>query len=511
MCVVEKASEIGAHTLSGAVIETRSLDELIPDWRDKGAPITQEAKEDAFLYLTKTGSFRFPVNPPQMNNHGNYIVRLGHVVKWLGEQAEQAGVEIYPSIAASHVLYDDAGAVCGIRTNDVGIGKDGKKKSGYAPGMDLRARLTIFSEGCRGHLTRQLEQKYALRSECSHQTYGIGLKELWEIDPKKHRPGYIQHSIGWPVTSDVYGGSFLYHLEDGGKPLVSIGYVVALDYHNPYLNPYLTFQTFKQHPIVREQLEGGTCLQYGARAISEGGFQSIPRLFFPGGVLIGDTAGTLNVPKIKGTHTAMKSGMLAADAAYAELSKESSQPVVLKSYEDAFKSSWVYDELRRCRNIRPAYHYGLWPFLAYSAIDTYVFRGNAPWTFGHGAPDHMRLKRAAESKPIEYPKPDGRISFDLLTNLQRSNTNHEEDQPIHLTLKDEDVPVKVNLALYDGPEQRFCPAGVYEFVDDAKKGGKRLQRNAQNCLHCKTCDVKNEQNIVWVAPEGGGGPNYNGM
>lgn len=513
VCVVEKASEIGGHTLSGAVIETQALDELIPNWADLGAPIRQKAGQDDFVYLTEKSSFRFPITPPTMKNHGNYIVRLGHVVRWLGEQAEEAGVEIYPGIGAAEVLYNDKGAVCGVRTSEMGRGKDGEKKPSYEMGMDLRARLTIFSEGCRGHLTRTLEEKFDLRSDCEHQTYGIGLKELWEIDPKKHRPGFIQHTVGWPVTSDVYGGSWMYHLEDEGKPLVSIGYVVALDYTNPTLNPYLTFQNFKHHPLIADVLEGGECLQYGSRAISEGGFQSIPKLAFPGGVLVGDTAGTLNVPKIKGTHTAMKSGMLAAESAYEALSKEaaSEEPITLNSYEDAFKKSWVYEELKGVRNIRPAFHWGLWPAIAYSAVDTLVLRGKAPWTLKHGVPDHKSLKPLSEVTPIEYIKPDGKLSFDLLSNLAKSSVSHNDDQPSHLTLKDPEWPMKA-LPTFGPDSWKFCPANVYEIVDDTSSStGKRLQINAQNCVHCKTCDIKVANAIRWVVPEPGGGPAYEGM
>ncbi len=487
--LLDRSFVAGAHTLSGAVIETHALDELIPDWRDKGAPITQQAGKDVFAFLTEKRSFTFPIGPPQMNNHGNYIVRLGHVVKWLGEQAEAAGVEVYPGIAAARVLYDDKGAVAGVATHDVGIGKDGKKRDSFEPGMHLRARVTIFGEGCRGHLTRGLEAKFKLRAACEHQTYGIGLKELWEVDPSKHQPGLIQHTVGWPIKADTYGGSFLYHLVDNGQPLVSIGYVVALDYTNPYMNPYRTFQQFKHHPMVASVLEGGTCLQYGARAISEGGYQSIPQLSFPGGLLVGDCAGTLNLPKIKasglacvslvkqphrssqGTHTAMKSGMIAAESAFdalntAAAATDAAQPILVDSYPKRFHDSWVAKELYKCRNIRPSFHWGLYGALAYSALDTFVFMGRAPWTLKHGKPDHKALKPAAECEPIVYPKPDGKLSFDLLTNLQRSNTNHEEDQPIHLTLKDDTVPVNVNLAKYAGPESRYCPAAVYEFVEN---------------------------------------------
>ncbi len=504
VCVVEKGSEIGAHILSGAVIETKALDELIPDWKDKGAPLLTPATDDQFLFLTETKSYKLPT-PPQMNNHGNYIVSLGNVCRWLGEQAEGLGVEVYPGFAAAEVLYHEDGRVKGVATGDMGIGRDGKPTANHEPGVELHAKYTIFSEGCRGSLTKTLFERFNLRDGVAPQNYGIGIKELWEVEPAKHQPGKIVHTVGWPMDTETYGGSFLYHLEDNQ---VAVGFVIGLDYKNPHLSPFDEFQRFKTHPAVRPTFEGGRRISYGARALSEGGFQSIPKLVFPGGALVGDTAGFLNVPKIKGTHTAMKSGIVCADAVFAELGKDDPAPVV-EAYPEALKKSWVWDELYKVRNIKPSFHKGFWAGLVYSALDTYLFFGRAPWTFSH-QPDHAQLKKASECPKIEYPKPDGVITFDKLSSVFISNTNHEENQPIHLTLKDDSVPVDVNVALYDGPEQRYCPAGVYEFVEEG--GKQRLQINAQNCVHCKTCDIKDPtQNINWVVPEGGGGPNYPNM
>ncbi len=506
VCVLEKGSEVGAHILSGAVVETRALDELIPDWKARGAPLNTPAREDRFLFLTATGAWKLPT-PPQMHNHGNYIVSLGNLCRWLGEQAEAAGVEIYPGFAAAEVLYDESGRVTGVATGDLGVGRDGQPTDHYQPGMELRARQTVFAEGCRGSLTRELMERFRLREGVDPQTYGIGIKELWEIDPAKHQPGLIVHTVGWPMTSDTYGGSFLYHLE-GNQ--VAVGFVIGLDYANPHLSPFDEFQRFKTHPAIRPTFEGGRRIAYGARALSEGGFQSIPKLSFPGGLLVGDTAGFLNVPKIKGTHTAMKSGMTAAEALFAHLSADQAGAEV-GTYPDRLRTTWLWDELRQVRNIRPAFRWGLFGGIAYSAIDTYLLRGRAPWTLRHHD-DHTQLKRAADAPRIEYPKPDGKVSFDKLSSVFISNTNHEENQRVHLTLKDPSVPVAHNLALYDAPEQRYCPAGVYEIVREADGSGPRLQINAQNCVHCKTCDIKDPtQNIRWVVPEGGGGPNYPNM
>lgn len=516
ICVVEKASEVSGHILSGAVIETRALDELFPNWKELDTPLKTPVLEDSFAYLTESKRFNVPVFPGlPMYNHGNYIVRLGHFVKWLGEQAEQLGVEIYPGCAAAEILYHEDGSVKGVATGDVGIAKDGSPKDTFARGMELHAKMTIFAEGCRGHLTKQLEQKFNLRQEAESQTYGIGIKEVWEIDPSKHKAGRVEHTIGWPLDKNTYGGSFLYHLNEP-SPLIAVGFVIGLDYSNPYLSPFKEFQRFKHHPSIKSTLEGGTRISYGARALNEGGYQAIPKLTFPGGCLIGCTAGFLNVPKIKGTHNAMKSGMLAAEAAFKELSSEKSSPttgIEPSEYEEMIRSSWIWKELKQVRNVRPSFHtsLGLWGGIMYSGFSI-IAKGIEPWTFKLGKPDNERLKPASECTPIEYPKPDGVISFDLLSSVALTGTNHEGDQPAHLTLKNDHVPVDVNLKLYNGPEGRFCPAGVYEYVPLEDGSGERLQINAQNCIHCKTCDIKDPtQNINWVVPEGGGGPAYDGM
>ncbi|MBL8698554.1 MAG: electron transfer flavoprotein-ubiquinone oxidoreductase [Alphaproteobacteria bacterium] len=506
VCVIEKGSEVGAHILSGAVMEPRALDELIPDWKAKGAPLTVAAAEDRFLYLTRKRAIRLPT-PPQMNNHGNYIVSLGNVCRWLAQQAEALGVEIFPGFAAAEILYDEAGRVAGVATGDMGIGKDGQPTANHQPGVELRGRLTVFAEGVRGSLTKMLFERFGLREGVGPQTFGIGIKELWEIDPAHHKQGTVIHTIGWPMDWETYGGSFLYHLDNNQ---VSVGYVVGLDYKNPHLSPFEEFQRFKTHPAIRRFFEGGRRIAYGARAINEGGFQAIPKLVFPGGAIVGCSGGFVNVPKIKGSHTAMKTGMLCAEAAFAALAKDG--PVdELAAYPAALKASWVWDELYQVRNIRPSFQKGLYVGLVYSAIDTYLFGGKAPWTFKHHA-DNESLRPLAASRPIEYPKPDGKVSFDRLSSVFLSNTNHEENQPAHLRLKDPSVPVAHNLALYDAPEQRYCPAGVYEIVRDDSGANPRLQINAQNCVHCKTCDIKDPtQNIVWTVPEGGGGPNYPNM
>ncbi len=505
VCVLEKGSEVGAHILSGAVFETRSLDELIPNWADLGAPLTTLATEDKFLFLTKDKAVRLPT-PPQMHNVGNYIISLGNLCRWLAEQAEGLGVEIFPGFAAAEVLYHEDGSVKGVATGDMGIGKDGQPTANHTVGVELHARQTIFAEGCRGSLTKTLFDRFNLRAECDDQTYGLGIKELWEVDPAKHRLGSVVHSIGWPLDNSTYGGSFLYHLDNNQ---VVVGFVVGLDYSNPHLSPFEEFQRFKTHPAVRPLFEGGRRIAYGARAISEGGLQSLPKLTFPGGVLVGDTAGFLNVPKIKGSHAAIKSGMLAADAVAALLETGDGNEAV--TYPQAFRQSWLWDELHQVRNIRPSFHKGLWAGIAYSALDTYIFRGRAPWTFSNHS-DHDCLAQAGQCARIDYPKPDGVVSFDRLSSVFISNTNHEENQPSHLTLRDQSVPITVNLARYDAPEQRYCPAGVYEIMRNDDGTNPRLQINAQNCLHCKTCDIKDPtQNIVWVVPEGGGGPNYPNM
>ena len=511
VCLIEKGAEIGAHILSGAVLEPRALNELIPDWAEKGAPLDTPVKHDRFMYLTKTGSFRLPT-PPQMNNHGNYIISLGNFCRWLGEQAEAMGVEIYPGFPAAEVLYDDDGRVRGIATGDMGRDQNGEPTDAFEPGMELLGKQTIFAEGCRGHLTKTLFDRYDLREGKDPQTYAIGIKELWDIDPAKSEPGKVWHSVGWPVSSDVYGGSFLYHL-NGNQ--VAVGYVIGLDYKNPHLSPFDEFQRFKTHPKVRAVFEGGRRVSYGARALNEGGFQSIPKLTFPGGCLVGCTAGFLNVPKIKGTHTSMKSGMLAADAVFdviasADAAADASgvEPV---SYAEKIEASWLWKELHKVRNIRPGFNRGLWLGMAYAGLDTYILRGRAPWTFKHHS-DHDQLKLAADMPKIEYPKPDGVVSYDRNSSVYLSGTNHTDGQPVHLKLKDASVPVEHNLALYDAPEQRYCPAGVYEIIRDDDGSNPRLQINSQNCVHCKTCDIKDPtQNITWVTPEGGGGPAYPNM
>ena len=503
VCVLEKGSEVGAHILSGACLEPRALNELLPDWRELDAPLSTPVTEDEFLYLTETRSFRLPT-PPQMHNQGNYIVSLGNVVRWLGQQAEALGVEIYPGFAAAELLQDEAGRVRGVATGNMGVTKSGEEGPNFQPGMELHAKLTLLAEGCRGSLTKIAMERFKLREGVQPQTYGLGVKELWEIEPTKHVKGKVIHTVGWPMQSRTYGGSWLYMFDDN---LVSIGFVVGLDYANPYLSPFEEMQRYKTHPTIRGILEGGRRIAYGARALSEGGFQSIPKLVFPGGALIGDTAGFLNVPKIKGTHTAMKSGMVAAEAAFAALAGGGERPE-LGAYPELLRRSWLWDELYQVRNIRPSFHWGLWPAMAYSALDTYVLRGRAPWTLKHKA-DHAALRPKSEFAPISYPRPDGKLTFDRLSSVFLSNTNHEEDQPAHLKLRDPAKAEQVNLRIYGGPEQYYCPAGVYEYVDNG--GGQRLQINAQNCVHCKTCDIKDPtQNIDWCTPEGGGGPNYIG-
>ena len=505
ICVVEKGSEVGAHILSGAVLEPRSLDELFPDWKDRGAPLHTPAREDRFFFLTRGGAMRLPT-PPQMHNKGNWIISLGNLCRWLGEQAEALDVSIFPGFPAAEVLYHEDGAVKGVATQDMGVGRDGQPKASFEPGVELHARVTVFAEGCRGHLTKSLFERFDLRAGADPQTYGIGIKELWEVDPAKHEPGLVVHTLGWPLDRSTYGGSFLYHLEDNQ---VAVGFVVGLDYTNPHLSPFEEFQRFKTHPKIRPTFEGGRRIAYGARAISEGGLQSLPKLTFPGGLLVGDTAGFLNVPKIKGTHTAMKSGMTAAEAIFDALRNDSS-PCEAADYRSRLEGTWLWDELHRVRNLRPSFRWGLWGGMFYSGLDTYLLRGKAPWTLHHHA-DHAALKKASECPRIEYPKPDGEVSFDRNSSVFLSNTNHEEDQPVHLTLKDDSVPIAVNLTEFDAPEQRYCPAGVYEIVSE-DSGEPRLQINAQNCVHCKTCDIKDPtQNIHWVTPEGGGGPNYPNM
>ena len=503
VCVVEKGSEVGAHILSGAVIEPRTLNELIPDWKNQGAPLNTPATVDRFFYLSARKSFRLPT-PPPMKNHGNYIISLGAFCRWLGTKAEELGVEIYPGFAASEILIDTDNKVYGVATGDMGLDVDRNPTDTYEPGVELHAKFTLFGEGCRGSLTKILMETYNLEEHSDPQTYAIGIKELWEVSSDQHKLGQITHTIGWPLDKNTYGGSFIYHLEDNQ---VAIGFVVGLDYQNPFLSPFDEFQQFKTHPLIRPILENGKRISYGARALVEGGYQSLPKLTFPGGALIGDSAGFLNVPKIKGTHTAMKSGMLAAESLINALTEEPVQE--LFSYRKSIEKSWLGNELKSVRNIRPSFKLGLWGGLAYSAIDSYILRGKAPWTFHHEH-DHKQLTFSAKAQKIDYPKPDGVITFDKLSSVFLSNTNHQEGQPIHLVIKDEDIPVKVNFEKYDGPEARFCPAGVYEYVKES--GINRLQINASNCVHCKTCDIKDpSQNITWTSPQGGDGPNYPNM
>ncbi len=511
VCVLEKGSEIGAHILSGAVIETRALDELLPDWRSRNAPLHTQVSADEFHFLT--GSKRGiripnPLVPAPMHNDGNYIVSLGNVCRWLAQQAEALGVEIFPGFAAAEVLFDDAGAVAGVISGDMGIGADGRIKDSFAPGMELRGKFTLFAEGCRGHLGRRLIQKFALDRDADPQHYALGIKESWEVTEAQHRPGLVVHGAGWPLGRGSSGGFFLYHLENRQ---VAAGLIVDLNYSNPFLNPFEEFQRLKHHPLFRATLTGGKRIAYGARAITKGGLNSLPRMTFPGGLVVGCDAGTLNFSKIKGTHMAMKSGLLAAEAISAHFGAGGGGGVELTAFRDRFRKSWVHDELRRSRNFGPALHrFGLIGGAAFNFIDQNVFRGRLPLTLRDRRPDHATLSKAVDCNRIEYPKPDGVLSFDRLSSVYLSSTNHEEDQPCHLTLRDKQVPIGINLADYDAPEQRYCPAGVYEIITTGNQ--PRLQINGQNCVHCKTCDIKDPtQNIVWVAPEGGGGPNYPNM
>jgi electron-transferring-flavoprotein dehydrogenase len=509
ICVVEKGSEVGAHILSGAVMDPIALGELIPDWKDQGAPLSQAVTEDRFLFLSETGFVRTPnwLLPKCFQNHGYYVVSLANVCRWLAAKAEELGVEIYPGFAAAEVLFNEDGAVCGVATGDMGIGKHGERTARYQPGMELHAKYTFFAEGVRGHLGKFLQERFKLRDGRDPQVYGIGLKELWEVKPDRHHPGLVMHTAGWPLTRDTYGGSFLYHMENNQ---ISVGFVVGLAYTNPYLSPFEEFQRYKTHPAVRGFFEGGKRIAYGARAINAGGLQSLPKLVFPGGALIGDDAGFLNASRIKGSHAAIKSGMLAAEAAAAALGAGRANDE-LGAYPAAFEKSWLFEELHHARNFKPWMSKGLYTGTLMVGIDQIVFGGKAPWTLHHAHADHETLKKKADVRPIAYPKPDGVLTFDRLSSVFISNTNHEEDQPAHLKLRDAEVPVNTNLALYDGPEARYCPAGVYEFVE-SPDGHQKLQINAQNCVHCKTCDIKDPtQNIHWVVPEGGGGPNYPNM
>ncbi len=509
VCVLEKGSEVGAHILSGAVMDPIAMNELFPNWKELGAPLNTPVTEDQFLFLTEKKATKTPgwALPACFQNHGNYVISLANVVRWLGQQAESLGVEIFPGFPAAEVLYNEDGSVKGVATGNMGVDREGNPTDAFQLGMELHAKYTFFAEGSRGHLGKQLMTKYQLNKDADPQTYAIGIKELWEIDPTMHKPGLVIHTAGWPLDADTYGGSFLYHLENNQ---VAVGYVVGLAYQNPYLSPYEEFQRYKTHPEIRKYFEGGKRISYGARALTAGGLQSLPKLTFPGGVLIGCDAGFLNASRIKGSHAAMKTGMMAAVAAFEALGAGRAQDE-LTAYPEAFKTSWLHEELYKGRNFKPFMTQGLYKGTLMVGIDQLLLRGKAPWTLRHKHADHECLRPASDFKLIVYPKPDGKLTFDRLSSVFISNTNHAEEQPVHLTLKDPSVPVNINLAQYAGPEQRYCPAGVYEYVQN-DAGQDRLQINAQNCVHCKTCDIKDPtQNIVWVTPEGGGGPNYAGM
>ena len=504
VCILEKGAQIGAHILSGAVLEPRSLKELLPDtWQN--APLDTPVNNDLFYFLTANKFYKLPT-PKQMHNEGNYIISLGELCSFLAEQAEAMGCEIYPGFAAVKAIYNDHNQVIGVQTGSVGINKKNEQTHNYQPGMHLLAKQTLIAEGCRGQLSQKLMTRYHLRDNVNPQTYGLGIKEVWQVTTDKHKPGTVIHTVGWPMNHATYGGSFIYHLS---KQRVAVGFVVGLDYKNPWLNPFAEMQRFKTHPLIRDTLTGGERLSYGARALNEGGWQSMPKLTFPGGALIGDAAGFLNVPKIKGIHTAMQSGMLAAEACFEALQQDTQTPFELTQYTEKVKNSWLEKELYAVRNIRPGFKFGLIPGLINAAFETYVTDGRSPWTLSNHA-DHRSLKLAKNSKKIDYPKPDYVLTFDRSSSVFLSNTYHEEDQPCHLELKKPQLAIDVNFKKYASPETRYCPAGVYELIEE--ENGLRLQINAQNCIHCKTCDIKDpRQNIVWNAPEGGGGPNYSGM
>ena len=507
VCVVEKGSEVGAHSLSGAVFEPRALNELFPDWQALGAPLNTPVKrDDIYLFKSADKAQKIPglFVPKTMHNEGNYIISLGNLCRWLAEQAENLGVEVYPGFAAQQALINDDGVVYGILTGDMGIDHDGNQKDSYTPGMELRAKYTLFAEGCRGHIGKQLIARYQLDQDCDPQHYGLGIKEIWDIDPAKHEEGLVVHAAGWPLNDDNPGGSFLYHIENNQ---VAVGLIVDLSYSNPHLSPFEEFQRYKHHPVIKQYLEGGTRVAYGARAITKGGFNSLPKMVFPGGALIGCDLGTLNFAKIKGNHTAMKSGMLAAEAAADALLAGGAGGDELNAYVEGYKSSWLYEDLYCSRNFGPAIH----KFGAFNYVDQNMFGGKIPVTLRDTVPDYAKLKKVNEAPKIDYPKPDGKLSFDRLSSVFLSNTAHEANQPVHLVMKDESISIDKHLPLYDEPAQRYCPAGVYEIVEK-DEGGKRVQINAENCLHCKTCDIKDpSQNITWIAPEGGGGPNYPNM
>jgi electron-transferring-flavoprotein dehydrogenase len=504
VCVLEKGAEIGAHLMSGAVLEPRALNELIPDWHEKGAPLRDPVKHDRFMFLTKTKAWRLPL-PPTMRNHGNYIISLGEFGRWLAQQAESLGVDIFPGFAASELLYDEKNRVVGVATGDLGIDKHGEKTARFTPGVEIHAKQVVLAEGCHGSLTKQLIKKFNLRLLTKPQTYGLGIKEIWEVPKDQHKPGLATHTIGWPMDTMTYGGSWMYHYGDNK---VSLGFVVGLDYQNPHLSPFEEMQRWKTHPAIANVLKGGRRISYGARALVEGGLQGLPQLCVPGAVIIGDAAGFLNVPKIKGTHAAMKSGMLAAEALFQHWQSDPDMTTTCRNYGQKFNQSWLFKELYAVRNIRPGFRKGLWLGLLNAALET-ITRGHTPWTFSHHA-DHKALRPADKMPKIDYPKPDGVLTFDRLSSVYLTNTNHAEDEPCHLQLKDPNLAIDVNLKIYNSPESRYCPAAVYEIVQGTD--GPRLQINAQNCIHCKTCDIKDpRQNINWVPPQGGEGPRYGSM
>ncbi len=507
VCVLEKGAEVGAHILSGNVFETKALDELIPDWKAKNAPIKTKVTKEKFLFLSKTKSFSWPVwlLPSVQKNHKNYIISLANLCRWLAEQAESLGVEIFPGFPASKILFDEDDSVKGVQTIDMGLDKNGERKDTFEPGIEIIGKVTVFAEGCRGHLGKQLIKKYNLDKDSSFQQYGIGFKEIWEIDESNHHEGSVIHSIGWPLENNTYGGSFCYHAE---KNQIYLGYVIGLDYKNPYLSPYDEFQKFKTHPSIKKIISGGKRIAYGARALIEGGIQSLPRMSMPGALLIGCDAGTLNMPKIKGSHTAMKSGLIAAETINDFFIKK----IDLSSYDTNFKKSWLYKELYKARNVKPSFNWGLIMGVIFSGIDQILFRGNLPFTLKHKHADYESLNLAKHSKKIDYPKYDGVVTFDKTSSVYLTGTNHTENQPVHLHLKDPNLPIEYNLETFDEPAQRYCPAGVYEVITESNEDIKKFVINYQNCIHCKTCDIKEpSQNINWVAPEGGGGPNYANM
>jgi len=507
VCVLEKGSEVGAHILSGNVFETRALDELLPKWKENGAPIKTKVSKEKFLFLGKNSYFSWPtwLLPAVQKNHNNYIISLANLCRWLAEQAEKLGVEIFPGFPASEILYHEDGSVKGVATLDMGLDKEGNKKEGYEEGMELHAKVTVFAEGCRGHLGKQLIKKYNLDKNKNHQQYGIGFKEIWEVTEKEHNEGLVMHTAGWPLDNKTYGGSFVYHAE---KKQIYIGYVIGLDYQNPHLSLFDEFQKFKTHKAIKKMLEGGKRIAYGARALIEGGIQSLPKMYMPGALLIGCNAGTLNTPKIKGSHTAMKSGIIAAETIFEKIKNGSR----LSIYEDKFKKSWAYKELHAARNVKPSFRWGLFLAILFTGLDQIIFRGKLPFTLKHKHADHETLKLSSLMPKIEYPKPDGKISFDKSSSVYLTGTNHRENQPTHLKLKDFNLPIDYTLEKFDEPAQRYCPVGVYEVQRDKDNLNPKFVINSQNCIHCKTCDIKEpSQNITWVAPEGGGGPKYGNM